>query len=368
MHFSKTLLTTVALSLISYVSAAPTPLELYTRDEKNSSLPTVRIFGTGGTIASKGSTSATTAGYSVGLTVDDLIDAVPALKEVANLDYAQISNIGSNSLNYTHLIPLHHNISETLQSDEYNGAVVTHGTDTMEETAFFLDLTIDSPKPICIAGAMRPSTATSADGSMNLYQAVSIAASDRSQGRGTLITLNDRIASGFWTTKTNANTLDTFKATEQGYLGTFINNDIEYYYPPARPEGYQYFDISNVTDASEIPEVIILYSYQGLNPLLIQHAVENLGAKGIVLAGSGAGSWTNSGEAVNEEIVKKYNIPIVHSRRTMDGSVPKDDAPEYGIASGFLNPQKARILLQLCLHAGYSMDQIKTSFSSVYGG
>lgn len=368
MHFSKTLLTTVALSLISYVSAAPTPLELYTRDEKNSSLPTVRIFGTGGTIASKGSTSATTAGYSVGLTVDDLIDAVPALKEVANLDYAQISNIGSNSLNYTHLIPLHHNISETLQSDEYNGAVVTHGTDTMEETAFFLDLTIDSPKPICIAGAMRPSTATSADGSMNLYQAVSIAASDRSQGRGTLITLNDRIASGFWTTKTNANTLDTFKATEQGYLGTFINNDIEYYYPPARPEGYQYFDISNVTDASQIPEVVILYSYQGLDPELVRYAVEERGAKGIVLAGSGAGSWTATGYTVLEELMAKYNIPIVRSRRTMDGSVPVTAPLKEYISSGYLNPQKSRIMLQLCLYSGYNEEQIRSVFSGVYGG
>lgn len=367
MHFSKTLLTSIAISLVTYVSAAPAPLELYTRDDKNSSLPSVKIFGTGGTIASKGSTSSTTAGYSVGLTVDDLIDAIPSLAEVANLDYAQISNIGSNSLNYTHLIPLHHNISETLSQDEYNGAVVTHGTDTMEETAFFLDLTIDSSKPIVIVGAMRPSTATSADGPMNLYQAVSIASSDKSLGRGTLIALNDRIASGFWTTKSNANTLDTFKATEQGYLGTFINNDIEYYYPPTRPNGYHYFDISNITDASEIPEVIILYSYQGLNPNLIKSAVE-LGAKGIVLAGSGAGSWTDTGSIVNEEIFNEYGIPIVHSRRTMDGSVPLDGTPEYAFASGFLNPQKARILLQLCLYSNYSTEQIKTVFSGVYGG
>lgn len=367
MHFSKSLLTTIAISLITYVSSAPTP-ELFIREDKNSSLPSVKIFGTGGTIASKGSTSSTTAGYSVGLTVDDLIDAVPSLAEVASLEYAQISNIGSNSLNYTHLIPLYHNISETLSQDDYNGAVVTHGTDTMEETAFFLDLTIDSPKPICIVGAMRPATATSADGSMNLYQAVSIASSDKSLGRGTLIVLNDRIASGFWTTKSNANTLDTFKATEQGYLGTFINNDIEYYYPPARPIGYHHFDISNITDPNEIPEVIILYSYQGLNPNLIKNAVENLGAKGIVLAGSGAGSWTSTGDIVNEEIAKEYGIPIVRSRRTMDGSVPLDGTSDYAIASGFLNPQKARILLQLCLYSGYSTEQIKTVFSGVYGG
>jgi len=368
MQISKTLLTSIALSLITYVSSAP--VDLYTRDDStfNSSLPSVKIFGTGGTIASKGDTASTTAGYHVGLTVDDLIDAVPSLKEVANLDYLQVSNIGSNSLNYTHLIPLHHNISSTLQSDEFDGAVVTHGTDTMEETAFFLEMTISSEKPICIAGAMRPSTATSADGPMNLYQAVSVCSNERAKGRGTMITMNDRIASGFWTTKTNANTLDTFKAEEQGYLGTFINNDVEFYYPPARPEGFQYFDISNVTDPSEIPEVMILYSYQGAQPDLIEYAITKLGAKGIVLAGSGAGSWPENGETVNKEMFEKYGTPIVHSRRTMDGSVPKDDAPEYAIASGFLNPQKARILLQLCLYSGYSLEQTRTAFSSVYGG
>ncbi|SJM88909.1 L-asparaginase 2-4 [Zygosaccharomyces bailii] len=362
MRFTNTLL----LPLFVAISSGAPLLE--TREVKNSSLPSIKIFGTGGTIASKGATSATTAGYSVGLTVDDLIEAVPSLTNKANLDFLQVSNVGSESLNYTQLIPLYHNISEALASDEYAGAVVTHGTDTMEETAFFLDLTINSEKPICIAGAMRPATATSADGPMNLYQAVSIAASEKSLGRGTMITMNDRIASGFWTTKMNANSLDTFRADEQGYLGYFSNDDVEYYYPPVKPNGWQFFDVSNLTDASEVPEVIILYSYQGVNPELIVKAVEDLGAKGIVLAGSGAGSWTATGNIVNEEIFEEYNIPIVHSRRTVDGGVPRDDVPEWAIGSGYLNPQKSRILLQLCLYSGYSIDQIRSIFSGVYGG
>lgn len=356
---------TLVLSALSLQSFA-VPI-LQERDAVNASLPKVKIMGTGGTIASKGSTGATTAGYSVGLTVNDLIDAVPGLKDVANLEYTQISNVGSNSLNYTHLIPLHHNISEALESD-YNGCVVTHGTDTLEETAFFLDMTLNSEKPVALAGAMRPSTATSADGPMNLYQAVKVAGSDKSLGRGSMIVMNDRINSGFWSTKQNADSLDTFRAFEQGYLGTVINDDIEFYYPPVRPSGHKYFDISNVTDASQIPEVIILYSYQGLNPDLLKLAVENLGAKGIVLAGSGAGSWTDSGEIVNKEMVEKYNIPIVYSHRTMDGSVPKADVADYGIASGFLNPQKARILLQLSLYSGYSNDQIRSVFADIFGG
>lgn len=361
----------VKLAFVSSTAAALPILQFEEREDRNASLPNVKIFATGGTIASKGTTASQTAGYSIGLTVEDLIAAVPDLSSIANLGYVQISNVGSNSLNYTHLIPLYHNISEALSSDEYDGAVVTHGTDTLEESAFFANLVFQNlEKPVVFVGAMRPSTSTSADGPMNLYQAVLVAGSEKSKGRGSLITLNDRIGSGFYSSKQNANALDTFKATEQGQLGTVIDNSIDYYYPPVKPTGSQYFDISNVTDASQIPEVIILYSYQGLNPDLITVAIEQFGVKGFVLAGSGAGSWTDTGNIVCEEVWNKYKVPIVYSHRTMDGSVPLADKPDFegAIASGFLNPQKARILLQLALYSGYSIDQIKTSFASVSGG
>ncbi|ODQ58117.1 hypothetical protein WICANDRAFT_45542 [Wickerhamomyces anomalus NRRL Y-366-8] len=368
MLFSKPILASILLSLITSSQAAPFSKREDTSALKNASLPTVKIFGTGGTIASRGTSGSQTAGYSLGLTVADLVDSIPDLANAANIEYIQVSNVGSPSVNYTHLIPLHHNISESLDSDEIDGAVVTHGTDTLEETAFFLDLTIKSEKPVCIVGAMRPATALSADGSMNLYQAVSIAGSEEAKGRGALIPFNDRISSAFWATKTNANTLDTFKAVEQGFLGTFLNNDVEFFYPPVRPIGYHYFDISNVTDASDIPEVAILYSHQGLDPELVRFVVEERGAKGIILAGTGAGGWTSTGYPVLQEMIEKYNIPVVRSRRTMDGSVPNTGSRSQYISSGYLNPQKARIMLQLCLHAGYDISQIKTVFSGVYGG
>ena len=137
---------------------------------------------------------------------------------------------------------------------------------------------------------------------MNLYQAVKVSGSEESLGRGFMTVLNDRIASGIWTTKQNVDAMDTFRAFEQGYLGTIMNDEIEYYYPPTRPNGFHYFNISNVTEASQIPEVIILYSYQGLNPNLVKVAIKQLGAKGIVLAGSGTGSRSNSGEIKNKEM------------------------------------------------------------------
>lgn len=217
-----------------------------------------------------------------------------------------------------------------------------------------------------IVGAMRPATATSADGLMNLYQAVKIAGSETSRGRGLLVVLNDRIASGFWTTKVSAFALDTFRPGEQGYLGVFQNNQIEWYYPPVRPYGHQYFDISTT---SELPEVIILYGYQGLNAKLIYSAVE-LGAKGLVFAGFGAGNWTDEGNDVARDIWEKYGVPTVYSHRTVEGSVPVANTTHFegAVASGILNPQKARILLQLCINAGYSILEIKKSFSYSYGG
>ncbi len=368
MLLSKTILTSILLSLITSTQAVPLLKREDSPVPKNASLPTVKIFGTGGTIASRGGSGSQTAGYQLGLTVADLVESIPDLAKAANIEFLQVSNVGSSSVNYTHLIPLYHNVSQSLLTDEIDGAVVTHGTDTLEETAFFLDLTIKTEKPICVVGAMRPATAISADGSMNLYQAVSIAGSEEAKGRGTLIPFNDRINSAFWATKTNANTVDTFKAVEQGFLGTFLNNDVEFFFPPVRPNGYHYFDISNVTDASQIPEVVILYSYQGLDPELVRYAVEERGAKGIVLAGSGAGSWTATGYTVLEELMAKYNIPIVRSRRTMDGSVPVTAPLKEYISSGYLNPQKSRIMLQLCLYSGYNEEQIRSVFSGVYGG
>ena len=328
-------------------------------------LPKVKIFGMGGTIASKGTTNSQTAGYKVGLTVKDLVEAIPSLEDVAHLDYLQVANVGSKLLNSSHLLKLYAAITEAFNSN-IDGAVVTHGTDTIEETSFFLDLTIKSDLPLVIVGAMRPPTASSADGLMNLYQAVKIASSETSKGRGPLVVLNDRIASGFWTTKMSGFALDTFRSGEQGYLGVFQNNQIEWYYPPIRPYGHQHFDISK-TD--ELPEVIILYAYQGLNPGLIYSAVE-LGAKGLVFAGFGAGHWTDEGNNVAKEVWEKYGVPTVYSHRTVEGSVPVANVNHFegAVASGILNPQKARILLQLCINADYNIVEIRESFSSVYGG
>lgn len=339
---------------------------LSSRDTANSSLlPNVTIFATGGTIAGSASSSSEVTGYTAGaLGVDILIAAVPEIQNVSNVSGVQYSNIGSQMMNTTLLVGLSQEIQTALDDPTVSGVVVTHGTDTMEETAFFLDLTLRTEKPVVVVGAMRPATAISADGPMNLLEAVTLAASAKGRGRGVMIVLNDRIASAYYTTKTNANALDTFKAYEQGFLGAFEDISPVFYYPPVLPVGRPYFDISGNDPADGMPQVDILYGYQQLNAALIPAAVAT-GAEGLVFAGSGAGSWTDAGNAAAEKVIKENGTAIVYSRRPMDGYVAEgivEDGIEYGLGGGFLNPPKARIMLQLALNAGYSTEQMRSIF------
>ena len=234
-------------------------------------------------------------------------------------------------------------------------AVVTHGTDTMEETAFFLDLTIHSAKPVVVVGSMRPATAISADGPMNLLEAVSLAANKNAANRGTMVVLNDRISSAFYVTKTNATTLDTFKAVEQGYLGTFIGTSPKFYFQPAQPVNKPSFDIAKI---DSLPKVEIIYMYQNQDTSMIDAAVRN-GAKGIVIAGTGNGSFpTRFKEKVKS--LMDQGIPVVRATRTGSGYVSEK---EEGIGSGYFNPQKSRILLSLALAEHANMNKIKDYFS-----
>lgn len=340
-------------------------------------LPTVKVLGTGGTIASKGSSANQTAGYKVDLTIEDLIQSIPDLSTTCNLEYEQVMNVDSKEIGSDDLLQLYRKIQEDLS--KYDGFVITHGTDTMEETAFFLQSTISTFKPIIMCGSMRPSTAVSSDGPMNLYQAISIAANKASRGRGILVALNDRIGSGFHITKSNANSLDTFKSSNHGDIGHFVNNEIHYYFPPEKPLGITYFNISSTTS---FPEVPIIYGHQGLNDRLIELAVNELGAKGLVFATMGAGSLSSKTFDFVGNLVHNKNIPVVYSKRTQDGMVPKASLPktfrstttdldtpfETNVASGYINPQKSRILLQLCLNDGMGIEQIKACFKGVYGG
>ena len=319
--------------------------------------PGVTIYATGGTIAGKAESDTATTGYKAGaIGVQDLVSAVPAIANVATVQSEQIANTASGNINQAILLKLSKAINQQLKNPDTHGAVVTHGTDTLEETAFFLDLTVKSDKPVVVVGAMRPATAISADGPMNLLEAVTLAASPRADKRGVMVLLNDRIGSAFYTTKTNATALDTFKANEQGYLGAFYAGKPYFFYQPALPENKPSFDVS---DKTTLPKVDILYSYQDQDSDFLSTAIEH-GAKGVVIAGSGNGA-TSSG--VKEEIRKAMakGIPVVLSTRTGNGYVTAK-TKEDGIGSGVYNPQKARILLSLALADGDNMEKIRSYF------
>jgi len=319
-------------------------------------LPKVTIFGTGGTIAGEAKTKTDVTGYKSGeIAVSTLIEAVPSIVDVANVDGVQIVNTSSANITSEILLQMAKKANELLKKD-VSGIIITHGTDTTEETAFFMDLINQTNKPIVVVGAMRPATAISADGPMNLLNAVKLAASEDSVGRGAMILLNDYIGSAYYTTKTNAISLDTFKARDQGFLGTFADGVARFYFEPAKATGKPNFDVSKI---DELPRVDIVYGYQDMKVDQI-NALIDAGAKGLVIAGSGNGSIPT---AVKDKVTElnKEGFPVVLSTRTGGGFVTHKD---YAIGSGTLNPQKSRIMLMLALTQTKELSEIEKFYST----
>lgn len=326
-------------------------------------LPNITIFATGGTIAGSAISGKDMSRYEIGsLDVGALIDAVPDVCNIGNIRGVQVANVGSHNIRSDILVNIAHEIQHDLDNPHTQGVVLTHGTDTLEETAFFLDLTLKSEKPVVAVGAMRPATAISADGPMNLLTSVSLAASPTASGRGVLMAMNDRIGAARFTTKTNANRVDSFKAVEQGYLGVFENTHPVFFYPPSRPLGHRHFDISRTSASRSLPKVDILYGYQGLEPSLFDAAVD-LGARGVVLAGVGGGWWPTLARQQIDAVAERKGVPILTSSRSMSGYV---DDSSGGVGCGFLDPQRCRIQLQLCLEVGLSKEEIRDVFQTAF--
>ncbi len=319
--------------------------------------PGVSIYATGGTIAGAAKSSTDTTTYKAGsIGVQALIDAVPELSSVATITGEQVANVPSNDITTALLLKLSQTINRQLAQPGTNGVVVTHGTDTLEETAFFLDLTTSgSGKPVVIVGAMRPATAISADGPFNLLQAVSLAASNSAKNRGAMVVMNDRIGSAFYNTKTNTTAVDTFRSVEQGYLGMFIGTQPFFYYSPALPTGKLAFDVSDVTS---LPKVSIVYMHEDQDNEQLDAAIR-AGAKGVVIVGNGNGSVPTIVKNRIDELTKQ-GYPVVRASRTGSGFSTKKIE---GIGSGALNAQKSRILLMLALSQGADITLLRRYFN-----
>jgi L-asparaginase len=325
-------------------------------------LPNVVILATGGTIAGA-ATTGTQASYTSGaVTIDAMVAAVPGIRDLANIRGEQISNVGSQDMTLDIMLTLAKRINLLLAQNDVDGIVVTHGTDTMEETAYFLNLVVKSEKPVVLVGSMRPSTAVSADGPLNLYQAVAVAGDPNSRSRGVLVVMNDWIHAAHSLTKTSTTAVQTFMSPLRGLVGisSYGKNDF-YNTPPWKNTVTSEFDISGVT---RLPRVDILYAYVDMAPDLIDASVAN-GAKGIVIAGVGNGNMNKASlEAAKRAAVK--GVVIVRSSRVVTGSVGRnvevnDDEMNF-VASDELNPQKARVLLMLALLKPRSTAELQNLF------
>src|SRR5699024_5794348 len=236
----------------------------------------------GGTIAGKGE-SETEAAYKAGeVPVDDLLEAVPEMDSVAEVTGEQIAQIGSQDMDTETWLKLSKRINEVFDNDEADAVVITHGTDTQEETAYFLSLTVQSDNPVVLVGAMRPATALSQDGNRNLLDAVRVAAAPESQGVGTVVAMNEKIFAARDVTKTSTTNVAAFKSRNFGPIGVIHDGQVSYYYKSLRkPE--KKFDVSNL---NHLPQVEIAYGYAGASPAAVE-AFVNTGADGIVFAGVG---------------------------------------------------------------------------------
>ena len=324
------------------------------------------ILATGGTIAGAAATG-TQAGYQSGaVTIDAMVASVPGISDLAYIKGEQISNVGSQDMSFEIMGKLAKRINELAASPNVDGIVITHGTDTMEETAFFLNLTAKTDKPIVLVGSMRPSTAVSADGPLNLYNAVAVAADPKAAGRGVLVVMNDWIHGAHSLTKTSTTALQTFMSPVRGLVGITSYGKNDFFTSPSWKHTTQTeFDITGV---NQLPRVDIIFAAADMSPDLIDCAVTN-GAKGIVIAGVGNGNMNKSSVDAAARAVKK-GVVVVRSSRVPTGMVGRnvelDDDKLGFIASDELNPQKARILLALALLNPHRSPQDLQALFSTY--
>jgi L-asparaginase len=323
-------------------------------------LPNITILATGGTIAGAAATG-TQSGYTSGaVTIDAMLQAVPGIKELASVKGEQISNVGSQDMSFDIMLKLANRINELAPT--VDGIVITHGTDTMEETAYFLNLVVKTEKPVVLVGSMRPSTAVSADGPLNLYNGVGVAIDPKARGRGVLLVMNDWIHAAHSLTKTSTTAVQTFMSPIRGVVGTAAYGKNDFYStPPWKHTTKSEFSAQGVT---KLPRVDIIYACADMSPDLIDAAAEK-GAKGIVIAGVGNGNMNKASLDAAARVAKK-GVVVVRSSRVATGNVGRNvevnDDELNLIASDELNPQKARILLSLALLKSHTPKELQQLF------
>jgi L-asparaginase len=329
--------------------------------------PLVVILSTGGTIAGRGSSSMSLSEYQAGsLLGADLVAAVPALNEFARVRVEQVCNIGSSNITFAHWRALAGRIDSIFGNEpDVAGVVITHGTSTIEETAYFLNLVVRQDRPVVLVGAQRPATALSADGPLNLVNAVRAAASPAARGRGVLVVLNDEINAARDVTKSNTYRAETFRSGELGFLGYVDQDKVAFYRSPdKRHTAESEFRLEAMGEA--FPAVEIVYASVEARTALLIEALQKDGVQGIVFAATGAGSLSDRDkEAIRQSGARSPDTVFVRSSRVGNGRVI--ERSEYAdlpvIAADNLSPQKARILLMVALAHTRDLRELRRIFS-----
>ncbi|MDD1141557.1 asparaginase [Pseudomonas sp. TNT2022 ID233] len=318
--------------------------------ETQTKLANVVVLATGGTIAGAGASAANSATYQAAkVGIEQLIAGIPELSTLANVRGEQVMQIASESITNENLLQLGRRVSELADSKDVDGIVITHGTDTLEETAYFLNLVEKTDKPIIVVGSMRPGTAMSADGMLNLYNAVAVASSKEARGKGVLVTLNDEIQSGRDVSKMINIKTEAFKSA-WGPLGMVVEGKSYWFRLPAKRHTMDSeFDIKNI---KSLPDVEIAYSYGNVSDTAYK-ALAQSGAKAIIHAGTGNGS-VSSRVVPTLQALRKDGVQIIRSSHVNAGGFvlrnaeQPDDKYDWVVAHD-LNPQKARILAMVAL-------------------
>ena len=337
-------------------------------DVKTGKLPLVVVLATGGTIAGRGGSTMSLSEYKAGTVLgEELIDAVPEVQQFARVRVEQITNVASPNIGTAVWCTLAARINAIFEQDtEARGIVITHGTSTLEETAYFLNLTVRHDRPVVLVGAQRPASALSTDGPLNLVNAVRTAASPDSRGRGVLVMLNDEINAAREVTKSNTYRVETFRSGELGFLGYVDPDKVAYYRRPEKRHTVDSeFDLKAI---GALPMVDILYVYAQTNNVILIDALILAGVRGIVFAGTGAGGMSDAEkEAVRNIVSRESGLKPVFVRSTRTGNGRVFGRTEYDalgmIPADNLNPQKARILLMLALAKTSDLQEIRRMFS-----
>ena len=316
--------------------------------DASSQAPRVRLIATGGTISNR------TGGR---LTAEGLVNLIPDLRRYATPEYEQFTNLASSQLTLEHWLNLSRRLNELFTSDpQLAGVVVTSGTDTLEELAYFLNLTVRDARPVAVVGSMRNPSTIGYEGAANLLEGFRVAGDPTSRGRGVVVVLNDEINAAREVTKTDALRLQTFQTRGYGVLGVIDRDRVVYYRQVERRHTVDSeFDISAVT---ALPRVDVLLTYQGASGDLIKSAID-AGAKGIVLATAGAGA-TSGTQDEGQRYAASKGVPVVITTRAGSGRISA--AGRTSIAGQDLSPIKARILLMVALTKTSDLNELRRIF------